>query len=118
MSGEANKLQSELKTLVLSLVAKAKGGITRAEFWEFIDEVKIFAVARLIDIDAAGPEKKAWAMAAVRTAFDKLEPYLPLPMLLQPFRWLIVPILRRIVLAIADGSIEAIYTHLKETGAE
>jgi len=105
-----------IEVFLLFARQQAEGGVTIAEAGEIATRFMQMVVEAAADLRKPGPEKKQLVMEAVGKLFDQLEPLLPYPFFLRPFRgWLITPMLRQIVLAAAGGAVEAIYLRLKET---
>jgi len=104
-----------IEVFLLFAQQQAEGGVTIAEAGEIATRFMQLVVEAAADLKKPGPEKKQLVMEAVGRLFDQLEPVLPYPFFLRPFRlWLITPILRQVVLAAAAGVVEAIYLRFKE----
>lgn len=73
-----------------------------------------YGVKKLMEADLAGPDKKAALMQALAAWLDRVLPNLPLPWWLSVLRPFLLPFLRSSLLAIAEGSIEAAYSFIKE----
>lgn len=101
---------------VEAFVAEAKllaaDGLTWAEAGQLFTALIALAVAAAQQLSNPGTEKKQWVLDAVGYLFDAIGPMLPLPAIVQPFRAWIRPYVRRLVLMLADGAIEAIYARL------
>ena len=107
-------VQERIEQFIESAKLKAKNGLTWEELGELFDELKLLAVRLLMEVTLAGAEKKAYVMQTLEYFLDQTLPYIPLPIWLQPFGpWLIVPIVKKVALVLADGSIEAIYAMFK-----
>jgi ABC-type Co2+ transport system permease subunit len=113
-SAEAGNLQKQIEAFIAQARMMADGGLTLAEIGQIFTALITLGVYAAKDLaDATGEEKKAAVLDAVGYLFDVLAPAFPLPWFLQPFRaWLRSP-MRSIVLAIADGILEATVAKMK-----
>lgn len=103
----ADQLQVEVAAFIAAAVAKARDGLTVAEFGELVVDLLRLAVAGLDAMPTDGAAKKAWALGAVAVLFDAVAGY-AVPLWLQPV-WLVAkPAVRALVLAAAGGALEQI----------
>lgn len=94
--------------------AEAANGTTWSRLGEWLDEIKVTAVAALMGESGTGAEKKAYVLSVIAYLFDVIAPNVYLPIWAEPFRFVITPIAKQVILALADGGIEVIYRRLKE----
>ena len=88
--------------------AKAKGGLTVAEFGSLLVALLRLAVAELDAVQQlAGPEKKAIALEAVAALFDSVAVYC-VPTAAYPVWMAFRPLIRSTVLALASGALESL----------
>lgn len=94
----------------------AADGLTLAEIGQLFSALIALAVSAAMKLSNAGPDKKQLVLQAVGYLFDALVEFFPLPDWV-PFKaWVrarLAPVLKEIVLLLADGAIEAVYAHLK-----
>ncbi len=105
--------KDQVQAFLADAADKAKGGLTLAEIGALFISLIYMAVALLNSVSVPGADKKALVLEAVGFLFDTIAPAIPLPFWLAPVRLFLRPRLRQLVLAIADGAIEAIYARLK-----
>lgn len=101
-----------LKKFVYDSQQKAKDGITFAEAAAIVQDAIALGVQAAADLQNSGLAKKTFVLNFVGEVFDVLAPAIPFPgmlAILTPFRPLIRPLARQLVLAAADGAIETIY---------
>ena len=117
----AGSFQQQVEDFVGQARLLAADGLTWAEvghlFVAFI-AMLVGAAESLIDPSgaaASGEDKKQAVLDAVGYLFDMLAPALPLPMWLSPFRAYVTRSLRALVMALADGAIEAAVARLSQT---
>ena len=100
-------LAADLVRFVADCKAKARDGLTVAEFGAMVVELLRLAVAGLESIPVDGAAKRAWALSVVALLYDSVAGY-AVPLWLQPL-WLVAkPLLRPLVLAAAGGALEQI----------
>jgi len=110
-------LAEELVRFVANAKAKARGGITVAEFGQLVVELLRLSVTGLEAIPADGPAKKAWALGVVALLFDSVAGF-AVPVYLQPFWLLARPAVRSLVLAAAGGALEQILGMVRAAAPE
>lgn len=98
---------------IQSAKEKAKDGLTLAEVGELFVALLQLAVVAAKELSNPGVEKKAIVKEALSQLFDAVEPYLPIPFWAKPFWLLLKSPIKQLVLALADGAIEAIYDRVK-----
>lgn len=102
------QLTTAVQAFLADARARARGGLTVAEFGDLVVSLLRLAVAGLDTISTLdGPGKKAWALAAVAALFDTVaDACVPLPA--KPVWWLMRPAVRSLVLAAAGGALEQV----------
>jgi hypothetical protein len=102
-----SKLQADVAAFLADARAKAKGGLTVAEFGSLTIELLRIAVSGLDAIPSDKAAKKAWALEMVAILFDSIAAAaVPMPLRLV---WPIVgPIIRQLVLSAASGALEQV----------
>jgi len=109
-------LAAELVRFVADAKAKARDGLTVAEFGGMVVELLRLAVAGLESVPVDGAAKKTWALGVVALLYDSVAGY-AVPLWLQPL-WLVVkPLLRPLVLAAAGGALEQILSMIRKEAA-
>jgi len=104
-----NDARSQLEQFQVKALARATGGLELFDLGEIFTGLLQRLVETATGFDNAGIDKKTWVLDQVAAMFDQLAPAIPLPVWLSPFRSFITPVLKRLVLSIASGAIEAIY---------
>lgn len=112
-AGQAGDLQQQVQAFVAEARQIAAGGLTLAEAGQLFTTLITLAVAGAASLANPGADKKAMVLAAVGFLYDNIAPAIPLPFFVQPFRGLLRPHVKALVLAIADGVIEAVYARQK-----
>lgn len=101
--------------LISAFREKLQGGLTWSEFLALLHMFVAAVMAAAEQLAQAGPTKKQMVLDAVGKLFDMIAPQVPLPgpiwlvAMIEPFRPLIRPIIRAIVLKSADGILEGIF---------
>ena len=102
------QLTTAVQTFLADARAKARGGLTVAEFGDLVVALLRLAVAGLDTISTLdGPAKKAWAIACVATLFDAVADSC-VPLVARPVWWVVRPAVRSLVLAAAGGALEQV----------
>lgn len=112
-----NDVVAKLDLFLLHVKQAAADGLSMREVGGILVEAMRLGVAAAAELQASGPQKKQQVMAAVGYVFDLVAPAVPWPVWLLPLKWLLVPVLRKIVLAIADAAVEAFYQDFKRLEA-
>jgi hypothetical protein len=114
--------QAQVEAFVARARELAANGLTWAEFMQLAIALVQIAVAAAMQLANSGADKKALVRSAVGYLFDAVAPRLTLPFplslldgLVRPW---IQPRLRALVLTLADGAIEAVYTRLKSSPSQ
>lgn len=97
----------EVRAFVDSARASAAGGLTVAEFGDLATKLLRTVVVALDSIDAAGAQKKEWALAAVAALFDAVADKC-VPTLAYPVWLLVKPAVRSVLLYYSAGALEVI----------
>lgn len=109
--------QAQVEAFVARARELAAEGLTWAELSQLTIALVQLAVSAATQLANPGADKKALVLAAVGYLFDAVAPRLALPFPLSLVDgWVrpwIQPRLRALVLSLADGAIEAIYSRLK-----
>lgn len=105
---------ASVSAFIDSAKQKAAGGLTLKETGDIFVEFIHLAVAIANELSNPGTDKKVLVMAGVAALYDAIAPAIPLPMFIQPFRPLLRQPIKNIVLALADGVVEAVYRQLKD----
>jgi hypothetical protein len=99
--------RERIEAFVADVRAKSADGFTLGEisdlFFDFVD----LAVEEAKALQLPGADKKAHVMAAVEYFYDTVAPFIPLGFL-SPVRFLIRPVVKKTILAIADRLIERV----------
>lgn len=110
---EASRTASTFSQQVQEFIAAARvlagDGLTLAEVGQLFLALITLAVDAAARLSATGETKKSWVLSAVAQLYDAVAPHVPLPWFVAFLRPLIRPHLRALVLALADGVIEAVY---------
>lgn len=97
----------QVRAYITNAKVLAKDGLTVAEFGELATELMRVLVAAMDSIDAAGPKKKTWLLAAIAALFDEVsDKCVPLPA--YPFWLMVKPAVKRVLLHFAGGAVEVI----------
>lgn len=100
-------LAAACREFVSAAVARARDGLTLAEFSELAVELLRLSVSILDSIPSTGQQKKQMALEAVELLFDSVADKC-VPAIAWPV-WLIVkPAARQLVLLAAAGALEAV----------
>jgi hypothetical protein len=114
---EKPTFQQQIQAFVARARELAADGLTWAEFMQLALALVQLAVAAAMQLANSGADKKALVLSAVGYLFDAVAPKLGLPFPLSLLDgWVrpwIQPRLRALVLSLADGAIEAVYSRLK-----
>ncbi len=97
--------------LIASAKEKAKDGLTGQELGLLVYEAIEVLVSEAKKLPWTGAFKKEEVMNSVALLFDQVAPMIPVPIWYPS--WLLRPHMRRFVLWMADGLVEAIYKRLK-----
>lgn len=101
--------------LISAFREKLQGGLTWSEFLTLLHMFVAAVMAAADQLVQAGPTKKQMVLDAVGKLYDMIAPMVPLPgpiwlvAIVEPFRPLIRPLIRSIVLKSADGILEGIF---------
>lgn len=98
-----------LEAFKVRSLARAASGLALPDLGEIFTGLLQQLIETATGFDNTGPDKKTWVLEQVATMFDQLAPSIPLPVWLAPFRGFIMPALKKLVLSIASGALEAIY---------
>jgi len=109
----AGDFNAQVQQFVTDARTLAADGLTLAEVAQLFQALIVLAVQAATQLTNAGAQKKDFVLQAVAYLYDAIAPSIPLPFFVQPFRFLLRPHVRNLVLAIADGVIEVIYARLK-----
>ena len=109
----ADTFTERLQRLIDDARARAEGGLTWQEIGEIVQDGIQVAVAAADELTNPGAEKKELVLAFVGALFDVIAPAVPMPWWVSPFRPLIRPLLRAIVLQLASGAVEVILARLR-----
>lgn len=114
---EKPTFQQQIQAFVARARELAADGLTWSEFVQLAIALLQLAVAGAMHLANSGADKKALVLSALGYLFDAVAPKLVLPFPLSLVDgWVrpwIQPRLRALVLSLADGAIEAIYSRLK-----
>lgn len=113
----AGDFRAQIQAFVQQAQQLAADGLTLAEIGQLFVALITLAVEGATALSNSGVEKKAFVLEAVSYLYDAIAPMFPLPWFLQPFRRMLKEPVRQIVLAIADGIVEAIYSSVKNAPA-
>ena len=108
-----NVILAKINAEISRIRALAENGWEWSEIGQAVQGFIVFVVDLLRSVNLDVEHKKEMAMQAIEALFDRLAPLIPLPFWLSFFRGTITGLLKTIVLQLADGAIERIYSHLK-----
>jgi len=92
----------------------AEDGLTLAECGRLLGSLARLTVSTAEHFSSTGTAKKAWVMDRVIQLIEILVPAIPFPVWLRPFAPLIRAVIRRALLSLTDGLVEAAVDALKE----
>lgn len=105
---------SQISQFVAEVKEKAADGLTLAEAAELLNDFLARSIAIAETLSNPGADKKALVLAAVGSAFDAVWPFVVLPGWLVVFKPFIYSTARAVVLAIVDGSIQAMVSRMRQ----
>jgi hypothetical protein len=110
---DASQFVDDVRVAIAAAALKARDGLTLREFGEIAYDVMRVAVEGLESVDAAGPQKKQWALDAVAALFDTLADKM-IPTYAYPIWLLVRPSARSLLLHFSDGAIESVLRLVRE----
>ena len=106
--------RTSMRLVIRDVAAKAADGLTLREAGQIAIEFLQLAIQAAAKLALPGSLKKEAVLGAFEELLDVLLPLLPLPWFLAPFRKIILAKAKVILMALADGAIEAIYRWWKQ----
>lgn len=104
---EVVTVTEQVRKYITNAKVLAQDGLTIAEFGELVTELMRVLVAAMDSIDAAGPKKKQWLLAAIGALFEEVaDKCVPLPA--YPLWLMVRPAAKKVLLHFAGGAIEVI----------
>lgn len=103
----------QVQGFLADVKAKSADGLTIAEAAELLNEFLAKCIAMAETLSNPGTDKKALVLAAIASAFDAVWPAIPLPGFAMFFKPFLYSAVKAVVLAIADGSIQAMVARMR-----
>lgn len=107
MPVDLNDVSKMVRLFIEDAKAASADGLTVAEFGSLATRVLRTAVAALDSVEAAGSQKKEWALAAVLALFDAVADKC-VPAIAFPVWVLVKPAVRSVLLYYSSGALEVI----------
>ena len=108
------QFQKEIESLIqAAITARSDGSLSLAEAGELALSVMRLSVILATNLAVIGAIKKQHVMSGLGLLFDVLYPLIPMPMVLQPFRWMMGGAVKLVVMGLASGAVEAVYRSIR-----